>query len=112
MSASALPQPVVAPRCRGLGVQVSVDVESLAQPVAVGLVLVDVLIGTEGADAAGGVGGIVGAGQRGVDVAGEELVIAVGELIVDGDRHVFAHGLVDADVGGHDVGRAQDGPIW
>ncbi len=66
-----------------LGVNVGVDAEKLAGVVAFGFVLVDVLIGAEGVYAAGGIGGVIRAGQGRVDVAREIEVHAVGEHVVD-----------------------------
>ena len=71
--------------------------------------MVDVFVGAERAGAACGGGWIVGAGERGVDVAGEEEMFAAGEEVVGGDGGIFAEGFIDADAGDEDVGRAEVG---
>src|ERR1035438_8032479 len=87
---------VVDVEAEGFGVDVAVDEEAVADVVAFGVVFVDVLIGAVGADAAGWVGGIVGAGVGGVGVACEVEVVAAGELVVDGDLCKLGGGFVEA----------------
>src|SRR5438309_10322067 len=60
----------------GPGAQIDVGEEPVAFGSAFRFVLVDVLGSTEWAHAAGGIGGIVGSGRWGLDVAREEQVHA------------------------------------
>ena len=68
-----------------------------------GLVLIEVAETAQGADAAGRIGGVVGAWQRRVDVAREKLVDAATERVAAADGAVFAEATIQGDAGLQDV---------